>query len=816
MIEVLLLVTILVKRLLLVTIKINQDKRMSSNDYLANLKIYESLPHLTEQVLVQPVIKVVAPTGTGKTVGMSHHLLRQLTDNQLFKGKKILFSIPTIVCAKWQYDYTKKMMSDVSHLVGIRAGGEGENERDARLIFGTTQSITNMLMTMYQRKEALDDIILVIDEAHHPSSENYVLQGICNWLLSKGIPIHVIIASATPSEHNFVHLNDTYNITVEQPQQTLTIQWHHETTIPVGIPYNLDRNITLVCDKVAHIIQSTPETDNDIVIFASGEDVIEKLAAILEKTYPHVSVHSAYSGVSREELFLVNQREEKRKVIIGTNIIESGVTIDGLTHVIDMLRHKMKHVNNNGIENLVESYISQSSSKQRRGRVGRTRPGFYYPLCSSEDFEKLSPFIENEFYISPKHNHVISLISKNLPADEILMIEVDEYRLIIAELTELLLITSSPQTINPERDGPINPERDGTINPERDGPIHKITPLGLAVSKFPTSINTTVTLLRQKEMFPPTTKRNYNMLVYLTMMLALSETKKSIPNIYFIPAAIRRQGKDEKQYYIEEEFDKFRSVSEFGVLMKIFLNMCITARVDGRGKYQIYEWAKKEKIIGKYIDQSFRLFKQLYSLLLDCEFPCNIYHMQSVYDELYRMIDTYETITFTSQALLRGYTKALYHPSGYNYMNEQTTLTYKINDKSLAERPRDERIVAIQTIEIKTNKGSLHILSLYVPYIDIPIAPDTSDTLSRHFTSGPSRHFSNGPSRHFSNGPSRHFTNGPSRHFTNGPSRHFTNGPSRHFTNDTDKQSTTDTAAQSADVSYKSFSRQQSQSYYRK
>jgi len=678
--------------------------------YLKKLKIYAALSILEKEILERPVVKIVAPTGTGKTVGISHHLLLQLSENLNYNDKMILISIPTIICAKWQFDYCRQMLPDKRHLIGFRAGGEGENEKDARLLFGTTQSITNILLTMYHKKENMSKVIVMIDEAHHPSSENYILQGLCNWLLSKQIPINVIIASATPSKHDFHHLNETYDIIVEQPQQQLSINWHHEPNIQMI--YEQDKQFKIVCQKVKEIIESTPETHNDIIIFASGEEIIEQLAGYFVKTYPSISIHSAYSGVSREELYLINQPEDKRKIIIGTNIIESGVTIDGITHVIDMLRHKIKHVNQNGIESLVETWISQASSYQRRGRAGRTRKGFYYPMCSQDEFITLSPYIDNEFHISPKHNHVISLMARQLPADEILMILSDEYRNLIAELCALQLINHTATSANPHIATSANPHTATSANPHTATNLYTVTSLGHSVSKFPTSINTTVTLLRQKELFPPTNHYNYHIMVYLIMMMALAETKKSIPNIYYVPPAIRRMGKDAKQEYIYTEFDKFRSTTEFGILMKIFLNMLLTS---DNGKVR-YEWAVKEKIVGKYIDQSFRLFKQLYFLIFDTTVP---YHMQHVYEKLESMIDTPDTITIMSQALARGYFKAVFTLSNYTYINEYSEIKYKINDKSLATCPHASKIVAIQPIEIKTKRGSIYILTQWMPFIDV-------------------------------------------------------------------------------------------------
>ena len=119
--------------------------------YLKKLKIYNALPILRDEILERPVIKIVAPTGTGKTVGISHYMLLQLNENPAFEKKRFLISIPTIVCAKWQYDYICNMLPDKQQFVGFRAGGEGENEKDSKLLFGTTQTITNVLLTMYHK-----------------------------------------------------------------------------------------------------------------------------------------------------------------------------------------------------------------------------------------------------------------------------------------------------------------------------------------------------------------------------------------------------------------------------------------------------------------------------------------------------------------------------------------------------------------------------------------------------------------------------------------------------------------------------------------
>jgi len=79
-----------------------------------------------------------------------------------------------------------------------------------------------------------------------------------------------------------------------------------------------------------------------------------------------------------------------RKIIIATEIIETGITIDTLRYVIDTGYFKEMSYNPiYGITGLVMKPIPQSSAKQRIGRVGRVAEGFAHLLYSEEVFNKL-------------------------------------------------------------------------------------------------------------------------------------------------------------------------------------------------------------------------------------------------------------------------------------------------------------------------------------------------------------------------------------------------------------------------------------------
>ena len=70
-----------------------------------------------------------------------------------------------------------------------------------------------------------------------------------------------------------------------------------------------------------------------------------------------------------------------RKIVISTNIAETGVTIPDVTCVIDSGKHReIRYDEKRQISRLVETYIARSNAKQRRGRAGRVQEGLAFHL----------------------------------------------------------------------------------------------------------------------------------------------------------------------------------------------------------------------------------------------------------------------------------------------------------------------------------------------------------------------------------------------------------------------------------------------------
>ena len=79
-----------------------------------------------------------------------------------------------------------------------------------------------------------------------------------------------------------------------------------------------------------------------------------------------------------------------RKVILATNIAETSVTLDGVKYVVDCGLHKSREYRSStGMESLSVSYVSRAQAAQRTGRAGRVGPGLCLRLYTEDHFDGL-------------------------------------------------------------------------------------------------------------------------------------------------------------------------------------------------------------------------------------------------------------------------------------------------------------------------------------------------------------------------------------------------------------------------------------------
>ncbi|KIO31878.1 hypothetical protein M407DRAFT_217155 [Tulasnella calospora MUT 4182] len=124
-----------------------------------------------------------------------------------------------------------------------------------------------------------------------------------------------------------------------------------------------------------------------VLVFMPGINEIRKLHDALvehpqfgEDDFRIYPLHSTISSEDQTAAFEIPPRG-MRKIVIATNIAETGITIPDVTCVIDSGKHRENRFDEKRqISRLTETFIAKSNAAQRRGRAGRVRDGLCFHL----------------------------------------------------------------------------------------------------------------------------------------------------------------------------------------------------------------------------------------------------------------------------------------------------------------------------------------------------------------------------------------------------------------------------------------------------
>lgn len=357
-------------------------------NHLPVASLREEIRH---QIRQHDSLVVVAETGSGKTTCLPHLLLE--LRNELELPGTIAVTQPRRVA-------TRSVTKRVAEMVGCEVGEKvGYNIRFENVTDGSTD-ITFMTDGILLRKIQFDPLlmeysIVMVDEAHERSLNIDLCLGLLkevNELRSReGIePIYIVISSATIERNKFASFiggQDSKN-SIEIPGKMFPVEVYYESEIPFGYDFT-----KAAAEKVKSIIEK--DIPGDILIFMPGKqeicDTIDKIKALIDdRSSEIIPLHAELPPEEQDRIF---QPSEKRKIIVSTNVAETSVTIDGIIHVIDSGLVKETHFNpSTGIEQLVLVEHALSGLEQRKGRAGRTAPGYCYRLFTESSLSRRLPY----------------------------------------------------------------------------------------------------------------------------------------------------------------------------------------------------------------------------------------------------------------------------------------------------------------------------------------------------------------------------------------------------------------------------------------
>ncbi|KAL9582317.1 MAG: hypothetical protein Q9212_003364 [Teloschistes hypoglaucus] len=422
----------------------------------AKLPIHNFKNEILQTIKESQIVIVCGETGCGKSTQVPSFILEQ----ELVSGRACRIycteprRISAISLARRVSEELGERKSDVGtsrSLVGYAIRLESKMTKETRLVYATT----GIVMRMLEDSDDFGEIThLVLDEIHERSIESDFLLIVLRKLLVRRPTLKVVLMSATvdtvkfssyfggapvltvpgrtfPVETKFLEdaleetnfSNDDFSLDVPliddddeaedslgkgagpDPQNALKgYSAKTRNTLAQFDEYRV--NYSLIQSLLA-VIATSPKYaafSKAILVFLPGIAEIRRLSSMLASHKTFSSgwlIHSLHSTIAMEE-------QEKtfaipppgyRKIVLSTNIAETGVTIPDVTCVIDTGKHKemrsavtsistskkrpidfARFDEKRQLSRLIEVFISRANAKQRRGRAGRVREGICFHL----------------------------------------------------------------------------------------------------------------------------------------------------------------------------------------------------------------------------------------------------------------------------------------------------------------------------------------------------------------------------------------------------------------------------------------------------
>lgn len=410
-----------------------------------NLPMFQFRAEALDTIQKNQVTILCGETGCGKSTQLPAFIL----ENELSQGRhcKIYCTEPrrisAISLAQRVSEEMGERKGDVGtsrSLIGYAIRLESQTTASTRLVYATVGIVLRML----ERSDGLNEIThLVLDEVHERSIDSDFLLIVLRTLLLSRPDLKVVLMSATVDAQRFSNYLDNAPI-ISVPGRTFPVQakfledaieltGHTNEDAQAQAPggeedddaeaegqsksgdaqqlsayskrtkntlanydeYRIDFSLIVkLVEKVAYS-KEYEQFSKAVLVFLPGIAEIRQLNDMLQghpsflKGWRIHPLHSTFSSEDQQAAFEVPP-QGVRKIVLATNIAETGITIPDVTCVIDTGKHKeMRFDERRQMSRLIQSFIARANAKQRRGRAGRVQEGICFHLFTKYRFDEM-------------------------------------------------------------------------------------------------------------------------------------------------------------------------------------------------------------------------------------------------------------------------------------------------------------------------------------------------------------------------------------------------------------------------------------------
>jgi HrpA-like RNA helicase len=321
------------------------------------MEIDKDLPNIAKLIEQNLILKIVAPTGSGKSTNLPKYLGKKYKTLVVVSDKNIADSLNRLKFQNVSYISTEEYKKQVLK------GNFGEVDL---LIIENPDSFDNFLIISSWKK----------------SSQN----------------IRLVLTS-----------NFEFDLFSEFPTYIVKSYFNN----PVEIRYLKD--VKTFEDGLSDLINLIYKTHNstitgDFLIFALGKNSVERIISKLNNLNMDVLL---YSGLD------VFQKSEKRRIFVSTDIGKTAIPLKNIGCIFDSMREKRGVITLTGGYRKKVKYISKRDAKLRanKGYQGN-KPTIIYRMISEKTFNTLPEM--NKIFQIPLHHLMIDIYAEKLNPFEIL------------------------------------------------------------------------------------------------------------------------------------------------------------------------------------------------------------------------------------------------------------------------------------------------------------------------------------------------------------------------------------------------------------
>ena len=394
------------------------DHKSFYRNSLLNIDLKEThVKQVSDEFQTAQVVVLKAPTGFGKSTKLPYLLCWHQDSRFSLNPGRVIVAEPKRLAAENVANTVSRSHQNLSPGpgldVGLQHGGVSDSGESNKLMFVTDGSLVNRLLT----RELEDVQLIIVDEAHERNERIELILMLLRFLLPQYPHLRLLILSATiePSEFKKYFEPETES-THFLPVRAKAIEWQPVAGEPTREiiwgegeirPRFKAENLA---DLVRTAVIRARDENGHVLVFLPGEGEIADTQEVLERNQGALRdfniVRLLGSTPQKEKDRISNAMADQGKLLIlATNVAESSVTFKDLACVVDSGLRKISQQ-----DDLVIEEITKAELKQRQGRVGRNREGWYFANFSEKQSEELQPYPNSQLVELSDYNLQVLLL----------------------------------------------------------------------------------------------------------------------------------------------------------------------------------------------------------------------------------------------------------------------------------------------------------------------------------------------------------------------------------------------------------------------